>query len=161
MPTPTAVAAVDGTDIDISADSLCVQGDTAGAVDIARRLGEELTRSRATDLLSGLGPAPLTAGALLPVGAPGGPMPGVDPAHRSALPDDITLRVVPGPRDDWFDTVSVRTLYRQPWEATSRSNRVADHPVTGGYPVIGVVHAADLSLAGQRGPGGRVWFRPE
>ncbi|MEU5100668.1 MULTISPECIES: carboxyltransferase domain-containing protein [unclassified Streptomyces] len=45
MPTPTAVAAVDGTDIDISADSLCVHGDTAGAVDIARRLGEELTRA--------------------------------------------------------------------------------------------------------------------
>ncbi|MES4903571.1 MULTISPECIES: 5-oxoprolinase subunit PxpA [unclassified Streptomyces] len=39
------LTAVDGTEIEISADSLCVHGDTAGAVDIARRLSEELTRA--------------------------------------------------------------------------------------------------------------------
>ncbi|MDV6013961.1 biotin-dependent carboxyltransferase family protein [Haloechinothrix sp. LS1_15] len=37
---------------------------------------------------------------------------------------------------------------------------LADHPVTGGYPVIGVVTAADLPLAAQARPGQRVRFRP-
>lgn len=36
---------------------------------------------------------------------------------------------------------------------------LADHPVTGGYPVIAVVLAADLDLAGQLRPGQRVHFR--
>ncbi|MEU1600465.1 biotin-dependent carboxyltransferase family protein [Streptomyces sp. NPDC005708] len=37
---------------------------------------------------------------------------------------------------------------------------LADHPVTGGYPVIGVVHQADLPLAGQISPGVSIRFRP-
>lgn len=36
----------------------------------------------------------------------------------------------------------------------------ADHPVTGGYPVIGVVHPDDLPLAAQARPGQRVRFTP-
>jgi len=36
---------------------------------------------------------------------------------------------------------------------------LADHPVTGGYPVIAVVLAADLDLAGQLRPGQSVHFR--
>jgi biotin-dependent carboxylase-like uncharacterized protein len=36
---------------------------------------------------------------------------------------------------------------------------LADHPVTGGYPVIGVVAAADIPAAAQLRPGGRVRFR--
>jgi len=35
---------------------------------------------------------------------------------------------------------------------------LADHPVTGGYPVIGVVHPDDLRLAAQTRPGQRVRF---
>ena len=35
-----------------------------------------------------------------------------------------------------------------------------DHPTTGGYPVIAVVHHADLALAGQLGPGAVVRFVP-
>ena len=35
---------------------------------------------------------------------------------------------------------------------------LADHPTTGGYPVIGVVHAADLPAAGQARPGTAVRF---
>ena len=34
-----------------------------------------------------------------------------------------------------------------------------DHPTTGGYPVLAVVAAADLSLAGQLAPGASVQFR--
>jgi allophanate hydrolase subunit 2 len=33
---------------------------------------------------------------------------------------------------------------------------LADHPVTGGYPVIGVVHADDLPLTGQIPPGASI-----
>jgi KipI family sensor histidine kinase inhibitor len=36
---------------------------------------------------------------------------------------------------------------------------LADHPTTGGYPVIAVVRAADLGLAGQLRPGQQVRFR--
>jgi allophanate hydrolase subunit 2 len=35
---------------------------------------------------------------------------------------------------------------------------LADHPTTGGYPVIGVVHPADLGLLAQARPGTRVVF---
>jgi allophanate hydrolase subunit 2 len=34
-----------------------------------------------------------------------------------------------------------------------------DHPLTGGYPVIGAVVDADLDRAGQLAPGMRVRFR--
>jgi biotin-dependent carboxylase-like uncharacterized protein len=36
---------------------------------------------------------------------------------------------------------------------------LADHPVTGGYPVVGVVAESDLHLAAQARPGQRLWFR--
>jgi biotin-dependent carboxylase-like uncharacterized protein len=35
---------------------------------------------------------------------------------------------------------------------------LADHPTTGGYPVVGVVHPADLGLVAQARPGTRVRF---
>ena len=37
---------------------------------------------------------------------------------------------------------------------------LADHPVTGGYPVVAVVDAADLWIAGQSAPGETVRFTP-
>src|SRR5690606_19232089 len=58
--------------------------------------------SRSTDLLSGLGPAPLTDGAVLPLGAPAAPPARVDVAPVPAPPLELVLRVTPGPRDDWF-----------------------------------------------------------
>ncbi|MFE3826613.1 biotin-dependent carboxyltransferase family protein [Streptomyces sp. NPDC059092] len=164
-----------------------------GGLDVPPVLG-----SRSADLLSGLGPPPLTAGDTVPLAPATGSMPGVDLAPCADPPREFTLRVVPGPRDDWFDEASRRALYRERWEATSRSNRVgvrldgpalvragygelpaegmvrgalqvppngrpilflADHPVTGGYPVIGVVHTDDLPLAGQLPPGAAVRFR--
>ncbi len=36
---------------------------------------------------------------------------------------------------------------------------LADHPVTGGYPVIGVVLRADIDMAAQIRPGGKLRFR--
>jgi biotin-dependent carboxylase-like uncharacterized protein len=35
---------------------------------------------------------------------------------------------------------------------------LADHPITGGYPVIGVVHTADISVVGQARPGQQLIF---
>ncbi|MFL6129058.1 MAG: biotin-dependent carboxyltransferase family protein [Mycobacteriales bacterium] len=36
---------------------------------------------------------------------------------------------------------------------------LADHPTTGGYPVVGVVHPDDVPLAAQARPGGRLRFQ--
>jgi biotin-dependent carboxylase-like uncharacterized protein len=36
---------------------------------------------------------------------------------------------------------------------------LAEHPTTGGYPVIAVVHSGDLGVAGQLRPGQRIRFR--
>jgi allophanate hydrolase subunit 2 len=37
---------------------------------------------------------------------------------------------------------------------------LADHPVTGGYPVLAVVATADLAAVAQQRPGDEVRFRP-
>ena len=155
--------------------------------------------SLSTDLLSGLG-APLEEGDELLVGPdPERPVPGVDqvPSHT---PTDgvIELRVVPGPRADWFTKRGRRALLETTWTVDQRSNRVglrldgpalerkvddelpsegtvagalqvpgnglpvlflADHPVTGGYPVIAVVVTEDLSLAAQATPGQGIRLR--
>ncbi|MCD7101332.1 carboxyltransferase domain-containing protein [Pseudoclavibacter sp. 13-3] len=165
--------------------------------------------SLSTDVLSGLGPAALSAGDVLPVrrasvgavaqvwgadstaGAP----------HRSlpAPGDVVTLDVVLGPRTEMFTDDAVQTLFAQQWDVTAQSNRVglrlhgptplerrdhrelesegtasgalqvppngqpvlfmADHPLTGGYPVIGSVASYHLNLAGQVPIGASIRFR--
>jgi KipI family sensor histidine kinase inhibitor len=154
--------------------------------------------SRSTDVLSGLGPDPLAAGVVLPVGdGYSGPPPAVEVAPvATPSAEDLTVRVLPGPRDDWFAEDEV--FFSSRYEVTAESNRVgvrlsgpalrrsrdgelptegmvagavqippsgqpivflADHPVTGGYPVIGVVCAADLPVVAQARPGQAVRFR--
>ncbi|SFS72421.1 biotin-dependent carboxyltransferase family protein [Saccharopolyspora flava] len=164
-----------------------------GGIDVEPVLG-----SRSTDVLSGLGPAPLTPGTALPVGTPPERFPVVDLAPVADPPEHVVLRVRPGPRDDWFTAEALSTLVSAPYEVTSESNRVgmrldgpvlersitdelpsegmvtgalqvpplgtptlflADHPVTGGYPVIGVVVAEDVAKAAQARPGQHVHFR--
>lgn len=161
-----------------------------GGIAVAPVLG-----SRATDLLSGIGPAPLRAGDELPVGPPGPPLPGVDlaPPHQPRL----SLAVTPGPRRDWFSDRAWADLVQQPWTVTTDGNRVgvrltggalertirgelpseglvrgavqvpasgepliflADHPVTGGYPVIAVLTDRAADHAAQLRPGDRVRF---
>lgn len=89
----------------------------AGGIDIAPVLG-----SRSTDLLTGLGPPPLAAGQLLPVGMPSSrPLP-LDP--RPALPASATLRVVLGPRHDWFTGAALRLFLASPYTVSSSSNRI-------------------------------------
>ncbi|MQY08354.1 5-oxoprolinase subunit C family protein [Actinomadura macrotermitis] len=160
---------------------------------------EPVLGSRSTDLLSGLGPAPLSPGDRLPIGPARGLADiTVDVAPTPGFPDEPVLHVLPGPRDDWFTPDALETLTSAPYEASSESNRVgvrlqgsalarardgelssegmvtgalqvppnglpilflADHPTTGGYPVIAVVASADLPLAAQLRPGQTVRFR--
>ncbi|MEU4832885.1 biotin-dependent carboxyltransferase family protein [Streptosporangium sp. NPDC023615] len=154
--------------------------------------------SRSTDSLSGLGPAPLRAGAVLPLGPTGGLGTITVDAAPPPRPGTGVLRVLPGPRDDWFVPGALATLCAEPYEASQDSNRVgvrmdgaplervrraelpsegmvagavqvppsgrpivflADHPPTGGYPVIAVLTSADLAVAAQLRPGDRVRFR--
>jgi allophanate hydrolase subunit 2 len=107
------------------------------------------------------------------------------------------LRVIPGPRDDWFRPGALEVLCGASYVVTPASDRtglrldgpalprarddelpsegvatgalqvppggqpillLADHPVTGGYPVIAVVAAADVGLAAQLRPGARLRF---
>ncbi len=73
-----------------------------GGIDVAPVIG-----SRSTDTLSGLGPAPVRVGDVLPIGMPGNDFPTVD---QVALPDlqgegPVLLEVLPGPRPAWVGGV--------------------------------------------------------
>lgn len=158
--------------------------------------------SRATDLLSGLGPEPLRDGAPLSLGHPGerATAPGhADAAPWRAPPRELVLPVVYGPRTEWFTPGAFRTLTARTFLVSSASNRIglrlegpplerahdgelpsegmplgavqvppsgrpvvflADHPTTGGYPVIGVVPPEALDAAAQAVPGTPARFVP-
>ncbi|APE20394.1 MULTISPECIES: biotin-dependent carboxyltransferase family protein [Streptomyces] len=167
-----------------------------GGIDVAPVLG-----SRSADLLSGLGPPPLTEETVLPLGAaPGTALRGAgDVPPWPGPPDELVLRVRLGPRDDWFTAEALRTFATRAYRVSPASNRIglrlegpaldralpgelasegmvlgavqvppdgrpvvflADHPTTGGYPVVGVVREADLGAAAQAVPGTRVRFTP-
>jgi biotin-dependent carboxylase-like uncharacterized protein len=162
-----------------------------GGVDVPAVLG-----SRSTDTLSGLGPARLEEGDVLPVGSEPDALPLVDVAPVPNPPGDlVTLRAVLGPRADFLSDRDALTSTN--WVASSRSDRVgmrleggrlrrsndmelpsegmvrgaiqlppggepvvflADHPVTGGYPVIATVCDAEVDRAAQIRPGQGVRF---
>ena len=148
--------------------------------------------SRSYDTLSRIGPEPIRAGDLITVGRPTGALPGIEQAPVAAVTGDaVDLRVVPGPREDWFTDPDALVVTR--WVTSERSDRVGvrlagpplrlrwperqlpsegvirgsvqvppngqpvilgpDHPVTGGYPVIGVVVDADTDTLAQLRPG--------
>jgi biotin-dependent carboxylase-like uncharacterized protein len=162
----------------------------AGGIDVPAVLG-----SRATDLLAGLGPAPLRAGDVLPLGEPAG-----EPSGSEAVPGPrrTELGLWLGPRQDWFTPAALAALGAASYGVDPASNRIglrlagpvleraredelpsepmvlgavqvppngqpvvflADHPTTGGYPVIGVVREADLPVCAQARPGDRLSFR--
>lgn len=153
--------------------------------------------SASTDLLSRLGPAVVSDGDRFEVGVGVGDVPAIDLAPVRQLADEPILRVVRGPRADWFTAEAMEQLGRAAFEVTSSSDRIgvrldgpaltrsrtdelpsegmvegavqvppdghpvvflADHPVTGGYPVIAVVHPDDLAVAAQLRPGQPVRF---
>ncbi|GAA2274255.1 allophanate hydrolase [Streptomyces ruber] len=120
----------------------------AGGVAVRPVLG-----SRSTDLLSGLGPAPLRDGDVLPVGAAGSPAP--HPALPFAAPwpappAELVLPVRLGPRTDWFTPAALRTLTSATYRVSPHSNRIGlrtEGPVlerasTGELPSEGMVLGA-------------------
>jgi len=164
----------------------------AGGVDVEPVLG-----SRSTDILAGVGPPALKAGDVVPVGGRGGEP---QPHDTPRLPVDGPLRLLPGPRADWFAPDPVVALCVGSYAVGPESNRIgvrlvgepllrapervgtellseplvlgavqippngqpvvflADHPVTGGYPVAAVVHPDDLWRCAQARPGDTVRF---
>ena len=88
--------------------------------------GPEALGSRSTDTMSGIGPEPLQAGTVLPVRTP---KPGSIVGHPevSPLPDRneaTVLRVVPGPRQDWFSDETLQEFLTREWTVTPQSNRI-------------------------------------
>jgi KipI family sensor histidine kinase inhibitor len=197
VPAATAFALLDGEVLSLGAAEGGFRSYLAirGGADVAPVLG-----SRSTDTMSGIGPAPLAAGQLLPAGhvTDSGVVgsPELQPEFPGAGVTE--LDIVPGPRDDWFDDAALASLCSQSWQVTPQSNRVgmrlngeplrrsrdgelpsegtvagaiqippeglpvlflADHPITGGYPVIGVVTDEHLDRAAQVPVGGSIRFR--
>ena len=83
---------------------------------------EPVLGSRSTDLLSGLGPAPLRAGDRVNVGAPPAASPAAEPAPPR--PPRGFVRLVPGPRADWLADDALDVLVRTEWSVRPASNRI-------------------------------------
>ncbi|MBD5786204.1 5-oxoprolinase/urea amidolyase family protein [Cellulosimicrobium terreum] len=171
-----------------------------GGVDVPPVLG-----SRASDVLSGLGPLALQPGDVLRTGPRPGSAPVVEaaPARTTvgvARPQErgvVVLEVQGGPRSGWFPPAVLRTLGGAVRTVSADSDRVAlrlegppvarragesvpeglvrgavqvppdggpvvflaDHPVTGGYPVVGVLTEESADRAAQLRPGDQVRLR--
>lgn len=165
----------------------------SGGFDVAQVLG-----SASTDLLSGLGPAPLAAGDVLRLNPPSAGVPPIDLAPYPFPGDAVELGIHLGPRDDWITPAGVARFGTGTWTVSPDSNRIAlrlsgprverhrrdelpsegivmgaiqslpdgqlvvflaDHPTTGGYPVVAVVERASLGACAQARPGSLVRFR--
>ncbi|HKG42827.1 MAG TPA: biotin-dependent carboxyltransferase family protein [Gaiellaceae bacterium] len=85
---------------------------------------EPVLGSRSADLLSRLGPPPLQDGDVLSIGAEPDGEPDADLDPPPALPVEPVLRVLPGPRDDWFDPGALEALVAGPWQVSLSSNRI-------------------------------------
>lgn len=82
---------------------------------------EAVLGSRSTDTLSGIGPAPLRTGDLLPIGSD---VLG-QPSESCYVADPAgPIRVVPGPRSDWFTPQALTTLRSAGWTVSPDSNRI-------------------------------------
>jgi allophanate hydrolase subunit 2 len=155
--------------------------------------------SRRTDTLSGLGPAPLVPGDVLPIGTPAATFPAAALAPQPRPAQHVALAALPGPRADWFTEEALASLYTSRYQVSQHTDRIgmrligspltrrhdrelvseptvagalqvppdgqpilflADHPVTGGYPVVAVVDYVDIAGAAQLRPGQYVSFTP-
>lgn len=104
-------------------------------------VAESVLGSASTDLLSGLGPAPLEQGDTVYAGPARGSVRRVDAPVRT----DGVLRVVPGPRDGWF-AGGAEALTGATWTVSATSNRVGLR-LTGENPVVRV-HEGELPSEG-------------
>ncbi|EGX58320.1 antagonist of KipI [Streptomyces zinciresistens K42] len=117
----TAVRVPAGALLDVGPADAGVRGCLAVSGGIAV---EPVLGSRSTDLLSGLGPAPLIDGTVLPLGLPAAPHGRVDVAPQPAPPRELVLRVTPGPREDWFTRAAVRTFTSRAYRVSASGNRI-------------------------------------
>ncbi|PPK67800.1 biotin-dependent carboxyltransferase family protein [Actinokineospora auranticolor] len=90
----------------------------SGGVAVDRQLG-----SRSTDILSGIGPAPLRVGDVLPLGAVVEVPVGADVVCAVRAPEELVVPLLLGPREDWFADVTAR-LAGAVWSVSPESNRV-------------------------------------
>jgi biotin-dependent carboxylase-like uncharacterized protein len=148
--------------------------------------------SMSADTLSGIGPAPLSVGDVLPLGNSRG-----EECRTVAGIAPGPLRLGLGPRHDRFEPAALDAILNEPFTVSPTSNRIglrltgpllgwathtelrsegiatgsvqvppngqpivmlADHPTTGGYPVIGVIDSGSLALAAQLRPGTEISF---
>ena len=79
--------------------------------------------SRSYDTMAALGPAPLAAGDVLPVGTPSG-NPLVDYVPPTPVTEDLELRVVRGPRWDWFTERAHAAFAGTPYRVSAQSDRI-------------------------------------
>jgi biotin-dependent carboxylase-like uncharacterized protein len=114
----TAVPVPAGAEIHVGAalDGLRSYVALAGGVDVPLVLG-----SRSSDVLSDLGPRPLRAGDVLPLGAPGRTSYGTEAVPR---PRRDRLDLVLGPRADWFTSRALDALDGATYEVAPDSNRI-------------------------------------
>jgi biotin-dependent carboxylase-like uncharacterized protein len=85
---------------------------------------DQVLGSCSTDLLSGLGPNPVTDGDRLPLGPVlADPPAGEGPVPLSVPPMRLEVPVLLGPRDDWFAEPS-SALRGTEWTVSSVSNRI-------------------------------------
>lgn len=128
VPRGVPVALDDGDVVSVGAPAAGAAAYLAvrGGLDVPRALD-----SAATDVLSGLGPAPLRAGDVLAVAGP--PwldaavplLPEVRTGPPLPRPGAVTeLDVVLGPRDGWFTADALGLLQHQPWRVSAQTNRV-------------------------------------
>jgi biotin-dependent carboxylase-like uncharacterized protein len=79
--------------------------------------------SRATDTLSGLGPAPIAAGDRVAIGIGAHPIEQPD-VQALISSGETTVDVLLGPRDDWFTTAAHARFLSTGWTVSATSNRI-------------------------------------
>lgn len=85
--------------------------------------GRSVLGSVSTDVMSGLGPAPLQDGDTVRAGEARGVVGASCASVRAPDEQPVVLRVVAGPRDDWF-TDGVDALTGRTWQVSGASNRI-------------------------------------
>jgi allophanate hydrolase subunit 2 len=141
-----AVYAPAGSVIDIGPAQVGVRSylAIAGGIDTECVLG-----SRSADLLSGIGhERPIVDGDLLPLGVPCGLPPDIPGLGLAPLRDPVdpaVLRLLPGPRDDWFAADTLAVLSGARYEVSAASNRTALRLIG---PVLRRARAGELASEG-------------
>ena len=90
-----------------------------GGLDVAPTLG-----SRAFDTLAGVGTPPLSLGTQLRMGGDTPAYPCIDAAPVRPIRTDVTVRILRGPRDEWFVDDAVATLCASPYTVQTAADRV-------------------------------------